>query len=205
METYPIRIYGRETGTLQVCQEGMYTVFRAVSECSGEVIRLCVFGGGKSGYLGVMVPDGNGCATLTRRLSKSAMCGFPDPIEYAGMEAPGPDVCTPCPELSCPLPQPPECPEQPECPEPAPMPQPKPPVPPAPTEPDCPETCIQPPVIPQTPEDDILWYSCPDGTLTAFDGKRNLIALPAEGVHTPRGAERTVRWIDGKEYIIFAK
>ena len=64
---------------------------------------------------------------------------------------------------------------------------------------------LQPPVIPQTPEDDILWYSCSDGTLTAFDGKRNLIALPAEGVHTPRGAESTVRWIDGKEYIIFAK
>ena len=78
METYPIRIYGRETGKLQVCQEGMYTVFRAVSECSGEMIRLCVFGGGKSGYLGVMVPDGNGGATLTRRLSKSAMCNFPE-------------------------------------------------------------------------------------------------------------------------------
>jgi len=197
METYPIRIYGRETGTLQVCQEGMYTVFRAVSECSGEVIRLCVFGGGKSGYLGVMVPDGNGCATLTRRLSKSAMCNFPEVIEYAGMEAPGADVCTPCPELSCPLPQPPE--EPPE--------QPAPPeeVPPEVTEPDCPESCVQPPVIPQTPEDDILWYSCPDGTLTTFDGKRMLIALPAEDVHTPRGAEDTVRWIDGKEYIIFAK
>ena len=83
METYPIRIYGRETGKLQVCQEGMYTVFRAVSECSGEMIRLCVFGGGKSGYLGVMVPDGNGGATLTRRLSKSAMCNFPEVIEYA--------------------------------------------------------------------------------------------------------------------------
>lgn len=204
METYPIRIYGRETGTLQVCQEGMYTVFRAVSECSGEVIRLCVFGGGKSGYLGVMVPDGNGCATLTRRLSKSAMCNFPEVIEYAGMEAPGADVCTPCPELSCPLPPQPEEPPRPEpdCPEP-----PTPPVetPPEATEPDCPETCVKLPDVPQTAEDDILWYSCPDGTLTTFDGKRNLIALPADDVRTPRGAESTVRVIDGKEYIIFAQ
>lgn len=199
METYPIRIYGRETGKLQVCTEGMYTVFRAVSECSGEVIRLCVFGGGKSGYLGVMIPDGCGSATLTRRLSKSAMCEFPDPIEYAGMEAPGADVCTPCPELSCPLPQPPAAPEEPECPEPAPIPTPTPTPTPAP---ECP---APPPVLPAEPDTDVLWYSCPDGTLTTFDGRRTLIALPAEDVHTPRGAEGTVRWIDGKEYIIFAK
>lgn len=196
METYPIRIYGRETGTLQVCQEGMYTVFRATSECSGELIRLCVFGGGKSGYLGVMVPDGNGCATLTRRLSKSAMCDFPEVIEYAGMEAPGENVCVPCPEVSCPLPEPPECvcpePDVPETPE-------EPPIEPTPT---CPDNCPHSP--PQEDEEDILWFSCPDGTLTTFDGKRSLIAFPADSVHTPRGAEGTVRIIEGKQYIIFA-
>lgn len=204
METYPIRIYGRETGKLQVSREGMYTVFRATSECSGEVIRLCVFGGGKSGYLGVMVPDGSGTATLTRRLSKSAMCDFPEIIEYAGVEAPGENACTPCPEDCCPLPpvtpepEPPEC----VCPEPEPPCEPVEPLPEPVPEPSCPDNC---PHSPGQEEEDILWYSCPDGTLTTFDGKRTLVAFPAEDVRTPRGAEGTLRVIDGKQYIIFAK
>lgn len=193
METYPIRMYGRQTGTLQVCQEGMYTVFRATSECGGEMIRLWAFGGGKSGYLGVMVPDGSGSATLTRRLSKSAMCDFPDPIEYAGVEERSSMDCDCCDCESC-------CCEE----EPSP-------------EPEEPRECFeqQEPTCPENPpcdfeeepecemEDDILWYACPDGTLTTFDGVRNLIALPAEEVQVPKGAEGTIRWIDGKKYMIF--
>lgn len=174
MEHYPIRIGGKETGTLEVSREGMYTVFRAKCECAGELIRLSVFGEGKSGYLGVMVPDGNGTAGLTRRLSPSAMEAFPAQIEYAGLtETEGERPCS----LEETGPEPGETTEESQ-------PEPEP-------EREEPE------------ETDTLWYSCPDGCLTAFDGKRNLIAMPAEEVQVPPGAEGTIRWICGKKYILF--
>lgn len=197
METYPIRIGGKETGTLQVCREGMYTVFRGKSECSGELIRLSVFGDGKSGYLGVMVPDGSGCATLTRRLSPAAMCDFPETIEYAGLSEDAP-ICCPCQWK----PETPPCVQVP----PAEIP------PAAEPEPDCPSPSPCPvkdngsgenAPMEGTEDGDILWYACPDGTLTTFDGRRNLIAFPAGDVRVPRGAEGTIRMIGGKKYIIF--
>lgn len=178
MESYPIRMYGRQTGTVEVYREGMYTVFRATAECGDEMIRLWVYGEGSPGYLGVMVPDGLGCATLTRRLSKSAMCGFPNPITYAGAEEPCAMDCECC---AC------EMREEPISPEPE---------------------CEEAPAVDgeealRVIENDILWYACPDGTLTTFDGVRNLIALPAERAQVPKGAEGAIRYIDGKKYMIF--
>ena len=61
----------------------------------------------------------------------------------------------------------------------------------------------RPAAPPESPEEDILWYSTPDGCLTTFDGRRNLIAFPAGDVRIPRGAEGMLRQIDGKNYIIF--
>lgn len=176
MECYPIRIGGKQTGTLEVSREGMYTVFRAKCGCAGELIRLSVFGEGKSGYLGVMVPDGNGNAGLTRRLSPSAMEAFPVQIEYAGLTETEMD-CPCAPETGEPAPV-----ERAEAAEPA-------------------ESAESDREIPE--EEETLWYSCPDGCLTTFDGKRNLIAMPAEDVRVPPGAEGTLRWICGKKYILF--
>ena len=52
---------------------------------------------------------------------------------------------------------------------------------------------------------DVLWYSAPDGVLTTFDGKRMLIAIPADTPNLPRGAETVLREIDGRPYLIFPR
>jgi hypothetical protein len=41
----------------------------------------------------------------------------------------------------------------------------------------------------------LLWFSTPDGVLTAFDGRRSLIAVPADGITVPEGLRRK---IDGR-------
>ena len=78
----PIRLEGRDAGRLTVRQEGAYTVFEGHSEDPGTLVRLSVYGGGREGVLGVMIP-GAGGLTLTKRLSRSAMADFPETIEYA--------------------------------------------------------------------------------------------------------------------------
>lgn len=52
---------------------------------------------------------------------------------------------------------------------------------------------------------DTLWYSSPDGTLSTFDGRRLLVALPAEDPRVPRGAESVVREINGRKYVVFPR
>ena len=59
----------------------------------------------------------------------------------------------------------------------------------------------EPEPAPEPPEeDDFLWYSYPDGTLTAFDGVNRYIALPYDRADAGGGIQRT---IDGKKYIVF--
>ena len=45
----------------------------------------------------------------------------------------------------------------------------------------------------------------PDGVLTTFDGKRMLVAIPADTPNLPRGAETVLREIDGRPYLIFPR
>lgn len=52
---------------------------------------------------------------------------------------------------------------------------------------------------------DVLWYSAPDGVLTTFDGKRTVIAIPADAPNLPRGAQAVLREIDGRPYLIFPR
>lgn len=54
-------------------------------------------------------------------------------------------------------------------------------------------------------DEDMLWFSTPDGTLTAFDGKRCLVALPASQARLPRGAQALRRLIGGREYVVFPR
>ena len=70
--------------------------------------------------------------------------------------------------------------------------------------PDAPESA---PAQKPSPDDglDVLWYSAPDGVLTTFDGKRMLIAIPADTPNLPRGAETVLREIDGRPYLIFPR
>ncbi len=50
-------------------------------------------------------------------------------------------------------------------------------------------------------EPELLWRRRPDGSLTAFDGERNLVALPASLRSKAPGA--VLRRIDGGDYLIF--
>ena len=88
-ESCPIR---QPAGELRWRREGAYTLFEGRCADPGSLVRLSVYGGGAEGYLGVMEPEAGGL-TLRRKLSRAAMTGFPDPIEYAaesGKTAPAP-------------------------------------------------------------------------------------------------------------------
>lgn len=79
------------------------------------------------------------------------------------------------------------------------------PVPPPELKPDPePEPEVMPEPIPE-PEPELLWFSAPDGCLSAFDGRRLLIAMPAGEIRLPRGAEGILRRINGREYIVFPR
>lgn len=54
-------------------------------------------------------------------------------------------------------------------------------------------------------ESEITWFSAPDGTLSTFDGKRLLIALPTDNISVPKGSEGMLRRINGREYIVFPR
>lgn len=56
-----------------------------------------------------------------------------------------------------------------------------------------------PPVEIEPPEDELLWFSTPDGRLTAFDGTKTLVAIPAEIKSAPPGMTRN---ICGRDYVV---
>ena len=90
--TVPILLEGERCGELEIRREGAYTLFSARCAPREGLVRLRVFGGGKSGYLGVLTPEG-GALALRRRLSRAAMSGFPDTIEYAAdRQSPAPQA-----------------------------------------------------------------------------------------------------------------
>jgi hypothetical protein len=63
-----------------------------------------------------------------------------------------------------------------------------------------------PPAAPSAPSavppetEGLLWFSTPEGVLTAFDGTRTLTAIPADAARPPRGL---LRRINGREYLVF--
>lgn len=162
--SWPVMFGGREIGSLRAHERGAMTVFEAEAADPGGVLRLSVYGGGREGYLGVMSPAGEGRVALRRSLSRAALWGFPERIEYAapsGEAAPAPEPEKPAPEpVSEPEPEP-------------------------------------------EPEDGLIWYSSPDGTLSAHDGRRLLVALPADDARVPAWAGDVVRYINGRKYVVF--
>lgn len=180
---YPLMINGVRRGAVRVTQEGLYTVFEAEAEGTEQApVRLALYGGGEEGYLGVMQPWSGGMF-LRRRMSRTERAKMPREIEYAAPagEQRGALTAPECPERE---------PERTEI-----------------------EKNEEREVIPahkaerrDTASEDaegkgLLWFSRPDGTLTAFDGERSIIALPT---HAPGDMGRAViREINGKRYMLF--
>lgn len=78
---------------------------------------------------------------------------------------------------------------------------------PAVTEPEPgpePESAPEPEPGPdEGPEGGLIWYSSTDGTLSAHDGRRLLVALPADDARVPAWAGDVVRSINGRKYVVF--
>ena len=71
MHSLPVYIDGEKCGSISKRTDGLMTVLSA--RCSarpGRIVRLYVFGGGKSALLGTMQPDGD-CLVITRRFSRA--------------------------------------------------------------------------------------------------------------------------------------
>ena len=61
-----------------------------------------------------------------------------------------------------------------------------------------PEPVSEPEPEPE-PEDGLIWYSSPDGTLSAHDGRRLLV----DDARVPAWAGDVVRYINGRKYVVF--
>jgi len=113
---FPVFIDGVLSGKLRVRGEGSMTLFDAECRFQPGIIRLSVYGGGEEGYLGVLTPEGE-LLTLHRRLSRSALRGFPREIDHAeragqtfGTDDPGqtsaaPEPMPTQPETACDIPE----------------------------------------------------------------------------------------------------
>lgn len=181
---YPIIIDGAEAGTLNVTVEGLFTVFEANVRAHEGLVRLSVYGGGQEGYLGVMQPWSGGLY-LRRRLSRRECAALPREIEYAGLagaadmargEAPTPVEETAEKHIDD--------------------------APPAPETKPAEEVAPSPTALP-IPDDaeELLWFTRPDGTLTAFDGRSCIVAIPAKLRRRAPGA--VLRRIGGTVYMLF--
>lgn len=80
---YPVILNGEVCGSLEVRRENCFTVFSVKTRLREGITRVSVYGGGREGYLGVLVPE-NGCMTLRRALSRNALRLFPEEIVCAG-------------------------------------------------------------------------------------------------------------------------
>ena len=86
MSTYPILNQNKPIGTLETVPDGLYTVFTARCARIAPRLRLAVFGGDRSAYLGLMLPEGD-ALTLRRRLSRLERAKLPSPILFAAEES----------------------------------------------------------------------------------------------------------------------
>lgn len=192
--TWPVRINGVECGTVSARREGAYTLFTAEAVCNG-VVRISLYGGGREGYLGVLAPDANGCMTLTRRVTRSALASFPATPEYAaesGLTPPARRDEADESSSDAPSAVEPEASGEIEA-------QAQ-----AQAEVQT-EAHAEAEPEPAPPAQDTLWYAAPDGTLSHFDGVKHWLAMPSDGVRVPSWAKGVIRRINGREYVVFPR
>lgn len=196
----PVILAGEEQGSLTIEQQGLLTEFSARCADPGRLVRLSVYGGGREGYLGVMVPE-NGELTLCKHLSRRAVADFPEKLEYAA-EA-GMASAPPVPEPKS-VPEPAAVSDM-ASPEPTAVPNTE-------TAPDTTETKAETSADPDPPgsprgreqDTDVLWFQAGDGSLFTTWNSRQYRAIPmaAWGLPMDRILERRV--IEGVEYAVFA-
>lgn len=87
MPEYPILQQNKPIGTLRVTREGLHTVFSARAKTDAPRLRLAVCGARSRAYLGLMLPDGSGALTLTKRLTRLECARLPQEILFAADEA----------------------------------------------------------------------------------------------------------------------
>ena len=87
MPEYPILQQNKPIGTLCVTREGLHTVFSARAKTDAPRLRLAVCGARSRAYLGLMLPDGSGALTLTKRLTRLECARLPQEILFAADEA----------------------------------------------------------------------------------------------------------------------
>ena len=86
MEQLSIVIDGQECGLVRFRREGAYIVCSGQASYEGEMVRLWIYGRGEPGYLGVLIPDGQGGATVRKKFSLADFARLPNPIDYCGPE-----------------------------------------------------------------------------------------------------------------------
>lgn len=191
---HPIIIDGNAAGSLTVTEDGLFTVFEATLPGYGELLRLSVYGGGREGYLGVMQPWSGGLY-LRRRLSRSELRRMPEVIEYAAPAG----LCTLAEGVAAGHMGGTEAEAEAESVHLSDEPR-------ADSAGDEAETETAaehdaPAAAENSGEDGLLWFSRPDGTLTAFDGRGSIVAIPAELRRDAPGA--VIKKINGRIYMLF--
>ena len=86
MEQLPIVIDGQECGLVRFRREGAYIVCGGPANYTGDMVRLWIYGSGEPGYLGVLIPDGQGGAAVRKKFSLSDFAALPNPMEYCAPE-----------------------------------------------------------------------------------------------------------------------
>lgn len=178
---HPLLLGGKRAGTLSETQSGLYTLYEARLENTQErLVRLWLHGKEGSAYLGLMEPE-DGALVLKRRLTALERRGFPKEILCASDEegfhnAIGKPAETRETQETVSLHNSRPVSDARSCPWPAPVP---------------------------TEAGELLWLLCADGSLTAFDGVSNLIALPARLRRPIPGG--VLRQIEGRDYLIFRR
>lgn len=86
MEQIPVIICGERCGTVRFRRDGAYMLCCGQVRYSGDVQRLWLYGEGDPGYLGVLMPDGKGSASIRKRFSLAEFSRLPKPISYCGTQ-----------------------------------------------------------------------------------------------------------------------
>ena len=191
----PLYIHERKAGCLRIAQDGLYTRFEAeLPGRAAELVRLWAHGERRDAYLGVMQPKDGGL-WLSRKLSRRELAAFPEPIvfvsnrenELTENDLHNTDSENIKTEKEA---EPADTGDEAEASAADESRQ-------TPAQTDY-HTCPWPA---EPPEEGLLWYSRPDGSLVSFDGISTLLALPAElRAPAPGAAERV---IEGKKYLVF--